>query len=1243
MSEANPTCPHCGSARTAWKAKSRVWECLDCEERFDAAPPADLHDPLATVEDAFAQRARALAESPAWVPAIVDAWPAPIAHTYALLRQVLRDGQIDAAGLVLKDLIELLARFSTLALGSGLRTWGSDAQQAAVVAELFGKPLSMGDWVRLADGWAAQVLGVEPSLPVVPLAGMWRRTPTRQTAFGQWIAKTVQWRNEAIGHGVRGADLGGMMQDLERLLGSADDGLHGVLRPYAQLWEGLTLQDASGRSLMGSQAVLDDTHAQGHALDAAQPLHLQGAGWTLDLAPFLSARRCQVCGKSETFHYDSTDARKRVPDFRLLNYESGHAYKISMVLDDNLRACFDAAHPARAVEAVAGFDADALPQEIADMLEAQSVERSYLSPGYLRHPLQAFIESRRESGRGGAYWLRAPAHVGKSTFVRGLDPQYRDIYKDEALDAGLAVAVFYIRREYQFHLAQFAEQLRERLKMAYGLQAQNKPLPSLDLEHPGPQAFAAFLGAFQALGRRPLLVVIDGLDELAQESPSIADYLPGPDDLPAEVFVLLTSRPQADLPAWLQPRLARLQAASGREIGLGDADYVDLMRAYAQGALKAGRERLKGEARDRVPQFTDALMAQLLQASDGRFLYLHFLVDRLADGDLPAHAVQDLPRPEELVPQYLWAILKRYANTAQADLMRRTLHLLAITERAFELHQEGLSVLVRQPWRGLPLTLLSLFVEGAPRVTPRLASCLYLLKPLLGTWRGDDDARYRLGIKGLDEVVRGLDPQGYAQTAQRLVAQLLEDGSGQSGSDGARSAELDWVARHIDGVADLLEASALDDLRAEGSPALHALLEELAQRARAAAEASRHAEALGLVAAAEGICRWLAASEQPEANLDLQVLLPWLVILNARGQAESASGDKAAALASYGRAVAIWEALQARLGEQFTPDMQSGQAGVYVSQGNAFSARGDQAAASESYGRAITLLEALQERLGEQFTPDMLDSLAIVYSNQGVALSAQGEQAAALASTGRAIAIWEALQARLGEQFPPDMQSRLASAYFNQGVALSAQGEKAAASESYGRAIAFWETLQARLGEEFTPDMQDSLANVYFNQGNALSARGDQAAASESYGRAIAFWEALQARLGEEFTPDMQDSLAIVYSNQGNALWSRGDQAAALGSIGRAIALWEILQARLGEQFPPDMQDRLASVCARRGMALSAQGDQAAAFASIGRAVAVWEALQARLGEQFPPERRNVLAALQEALKTSRSSTRRVH
>ena len=186
MTNPSPTCPHCHSSRTAWKAKSKVWECLDCEEPFDAPPPAeaDRADPLAGSEDAFAKPARALADAPVWVQAIIDSWPAPIAATYALLRTTLRKGQIDASALVLKDLAELLARFSALTLACDILQNGPADKQTEVLTNLFAKPLAMGDWVKLADTWSKWLETApqrEQDWITRPIARLWRdgkdRTP----------------------------------------------------------------------------------------------------------------------------------------------------------------------------------------------------------------------------------------------------------------------------------------------------------------------------------------------------------------------------------------------------------------------------------------------------------------------------------------------------------------------------------------------------------------------------------------------------------------------------------------------------------------------------------------------------------------------------------------------------------------------------------------------------------------------------------------------------------------------------------------------------------------------------------------------------------------------------------------------------------------------------------------------------------------------------------------------------------
>ena len=766
-----PICPHCNSSRTAWKAKSKIWECSDCEERFDAPPPENLPDPLASVEDGFAKRARALADSALWSQAIIDTWPAPIAATYAMLRTTLREGKIDASAIVLKDLAELLARFSALTLACDILQNGAEDKQSEVLNSLFAKPMAMGDWVNLADTWSKWLETApqrDQDWTTRPVAKLWR-LGNQRTALNKLMSDTiVNWRNETIGHGVRGNDLSPTMDDLERFLGEGQDSLLKALNPYADTVKMLVLVDINDQPLVGAQAIHDPaTLGASHPLGPQQPLALKrlSDNARVALRSFMAVRRCEVCGQAETFHFDSAKTKKPMPDFRLLNYERGHALRVPGSADSGLLQDWNRiSAPSEADDSI-DFDADALPSEVIKMLDEQAIERGYLSPHYLREPLATFIESQRDADQGGLYWLRAPAHAGKSTFVQGMDPQYANLFKEPPLIGGLAVAVFTIRREYQYHLAQFADSLRERLKQALNLTSGSQKLPELDIEHPHPQALIEFLEKFQKLGGRPILVVIDGLDELAEKRPSILDLLPAPADMPPDVFLLLTSRPLPDCPPWMQPRLELLLDAPGRQVDLKDADYIQLLAEYAKQALQNKKPRPNLEQ----------LLPKLLERSDGRFLYFRFLVDRLAEGDLKSDDLNALTHPEHLLPQFVQALQTRYAGTPMGERTKRTLDTLALAEDAFNRKMLGLHEVAKDTWKGLPMPVLCEMIEGTPRMTPNMTSMLYLLKPLLGTWRGDSTApRYRLGIKGLDDILRQQSPEALSALAFRWVDNLLQ-------------------------------------------------------------------------------------------------------------------------------------------------------------------------------------------------------------------------------------------------------------------------------------------------------------------------------------------------------------------------------------------------------------------------------------------------------------------------------------
>jgi hypothetical protein len=102
---------------------------------------------------------------------------------------------------------------------------------------------------------------------------------------------------------------------------------------------------------------------------------------------------------------------------------------------------------------------------VLEALDKAQVDRDYLSPAYLRKDLAAFLQTHEH----GVFWLQAPAHIGKTTFVQGLteaeigdtpiDPRFR------SPKGGMLVA-YYCRKEYGTGLPDMVNSLQDQLNCA---------------------------------------------------------------------------------------------------------------------------------------------------------------------------------------------------------------------------------------------------------------------------------------------------------------------------------------------------------------------------------------------------------------------------------------------------------------------------------------------------------------------------------------------------------------------------------------------------------------------------------------------------------------------------------------------------------------------------------------------------------------------------------------------------------
>jgi hypothetical protein len=171
----------------------------------------------------------------------------------------------------------------------------------------------------------------------------------------------------------------------------------------------------------------------------------------------------------------------------------------------------------------------------------------------------------------------------------------------------------------------------------------------------------------------PLLVVVDGLDEMAPTAFG-GNVLLLPDRLPAGVYLLLTARP-GDYPLATAPDTRVL----GLTIQHDDADQQADVRSFLlQQAERGPFPRLR--AASEPPLDAEGFAASLSTASEGNFMYLHYVLADLVERDSGLR-IEGLPRGLDEYYGRMWSRLKAHLDfdwLLWDRLQRPTLALLAV-------------------------------------------------------------------------------------------------------------------------------------------------------------------------------------------------------------------------------------------------------------------------------------------------------------------------------------------------------------------------------------------------------------------------------------------------------------------------------------------------------------------------------------------------------------------------------------
>ncbi|MGH9934643.1 MAG: protein kinase domain-containing protein, partial [Blastocatellia bacterium] len=302
----------------------------------------------------------------------------------------------------------------------------------------------------------------------------------------------------------------------------------------------------------------------------------------------------------------------------------------------------------------------------------------------------------------------------------------------------------------------------------------------------------------------------------------------------------------------------------------------------------------------------------------------------------------------------------------------------------------------------------------------------------------------------------------------------------------------------------------------------------------------------------------LAQEAADDVSLQQDLATAYLKVGDVRGRPGFANlGDKAGALESYRKSLAIREALlNADAGAaQFRRD----QAATHDRVGDLLRTTGDTPGALRHYQQSLALRQSLilDPPSDPKDMPARLD-LASSYQRIGDVLAMTGKRAEALENQRRALAVFEQAVAA----GPDDKRVRrdLFIGHVKMGDRLAGAGDRTSALEHYRHALQIASALAA--SDPDNAKAKRELAVCHDKVGNILVASnspGDPAGALESYRQAFAIREKLS--LADPSNVEASRDLATSHVKIGETLVKLGRTAEALQPYRAALKIDEALSA----------------------------------------------------------------------------------
>lgn len=628
-----------------------------------------------------------------WKNEFFEKLPVFIAHEYRRLWLMTCRPNVFCMVYQLKDVGEILLKFPVLCAAAYLN-------DDAVSSLLVKKVLSIGDWKDIAS----TLIGKYNGKPRFKLPECLRNILTGiKKIYDQ--TDIAYYRNDYLAHGAMGfEDNTGYREFGEKLISRISAYFTDVMQDYAQLKVTLGGKDLAGWKLP------DDCSP-----DDELTLHIEGR--EIPLYPYIANNE-----KEGVLFFDYYNASRNNQIAKGLNYIRGGGRKsfVAPYYCEIYERHFGGEIQKISDSMNKSLERNNSTLEIEKVLNELNEADNFVRPEYIIH----WVENWLNDDKGSIHLLMMERGMGKTALSHALSSGKVD-------PSDVTVCAYYcgqsaMRSDYisGINNALMGDIVRvQNRRMSHGQLEESDDFIRLKYDAEDKRAnmvetldyFRDEHASFHQKSK--LMLIIDGVDELPQESAGLFEYIPRPEEMPDNTYILITSRNpvKEKLPAHISGAIEQL---IGFDTMCVNSDIKADNGEKNHGVLKdyaTTKVRLldSGEMR----KLSEDESEYLIKLSGGIFLNLK-LYAKLAESGIP---VKNLPAldSQALFEKYIGEIRKYYGD---------------------KLFDEAITVLYAIVTAEEPLTLREVaWLSGEEHITPKLLAFLRDFGALLRTVRMQSD------------------------------------------------------------------------------------------------------------------------------------------------------------------------------------------------------------------------------------------------------------------------------------------------------------------------------------------------------------------------------------------------------------------------------------------------------------------------------------------------------------------------